>query len=590
MNARRFLLALAAILAAAATARAAHPTVTLLDEDRKSVLETGRPVSATQTCAHCHDTEFIAQHSTHAGALCLADPAGLAPASERPQRQSVSMNCFLCHIAAPDNEARLAELWAGRAEWAATATLAKTGLARRTDEGWTYPRDAFPADGRVKAGTLSLAPPKSEQCGLCHGQVYRGEAPLELKLSLGQSSTAAKGEVFSPQRISASAANIAGKEGLSRPWDVHAERLLECASCHYAGNNPAMTAPAAAAAPKHLTFEPRRLSIREFLKRPDHRLAGDPASPAAAHCPGGSMRGPAGGPAGGGAGSCVDCHNASATHGWLPYREAHFARLSCEACHIPQSYAPAVAEMDWTLPRAGDEPRVVWRGIDGGHPSATATVRGFRPALLPRKDSDGQMRLAPYNLVAQWYWTAGGKSPQRVSMATLRKALGKAEEGGNEAILDAPEKIEAVKQRLAAAGVESPRIEAELQARAIHHGVAPAKWATRRCETCHAADSRLSEPFVLAAHMPGGVAPKNAVGSPAAMGGRVVALRDGSARYEPNLDGASIYVLGHSRWWWVDLLGGVAVAAVIGVAAVHAGARIVCRRKCRGQEPKGENS
>ena len=43
------------------------------------------------------------------------------------------MNCFLCHTAEPNQTARLAELEAGRFEWAGPAPLAGLGVVRRLD-------------------------------------------------------------------------------------------------------------------------------------------------------------------------------------------------------------------------------------------------------------------------------------------------------------------------------------------------------------------------------------------------------------------------------------------------------------------------
>lgn len=45
-----------------------HPSFTLLDENGVNVLDSGGAVSTMQTCAACHDTTFIAQHSFHADA------------------------------------------------------------------------------------------------------------------------------------------------------------------------------------------------------------------------------------------------------------------------------------------------------------------------------------------------------------------------------------------------------------------------------------------------------------------------------------------------------------------------------------------
>jgi thiosulfate reductase cytochrome b subunit len=42
-----------------------HPDFPLLDENSQNVLNSGGPLSTTETCGACHDTEFIALHSFH---------------------------------------------------------------------------------------------------------------------------------------------------------------------------------------------------------------------------------------------------------------------------------------------------------------------------------------------------------------------------------------------------------------------------------------------------------------------------------------------------------------------------------------------
>ena len=297
---------------------------------------------------------------------------GPAVPADSPKTGAVEMNCFLCHTPKPDNQARIKELQKGRFLWANTATLASTGLVHRTQNGWAYQRAAFLPDGRLEASKLGIREPTSENCGLCHGMADRGEQPLRLELSVRQWSTATKGQVFSPQRISESAVNLNDKEHLARSWDVHAERLLECTSCHFSLNNPAFYEPTPRSRPKHLVFEPRRLTPGQYIEQPSHQFAkGHTSQGTLARHLDGTMR------------RCEDCHNAADTHDWLPYQEAHFSRLSCEVCHISQVYAPAIRQVDWTILTPSGEPQVQWRGIDGDPANPTAVVTGFQPVLLP---------------------------------------------------------------------------------------------------------------------------------------------------------------------------------------------------------------
>jgi hypothetical protein len=496
----------------------------------------------------------------------------------------VEMNCFVCHTPKPDNSARIRELDAGRFQWANTATLASTTLIRRTQDGWAYQREAFLPDGRVDARRLGVREPKSENCGLCHGRVDRGVEPVNLEFSLAQWSTATKGQVFSPQRISESALNLKDKEHLARPWDVHAERLLECTSCHFSTSNPAFHEPTPRTQPKHLKFDPRRLTVGEYLKRPSHQFAkGHTSQGTLARNLDGTMR------------RCEGCHNAADAHNWLPYQEAHFSRLSCEACHVPQVYSPAIRQVDWTLLTPSGDPQIRWRGIAGDPANPTAPVDGFRPVLLPAQGMNGRTRLVPHNLISAWYWVEGGATPRPVRLIDLKAAIlqnGKYHpevaavleiHGGQPAttntfLLDTPARVDAVRRRLEAVGVVQPHIEAEIQPYSLHHGIGPAKWATRKCETCHTADSRLSERFALASYAPGGILPKLVADSGIELNGQLQIGSDGQLDYQPSTRQASLYVLGHNRWNWINVLGALSLLTVVVGVVVHAGLRAVTAR------------
>jgi hypothetical protein len=409
-----------------------------------------------------------------------------------------------------------------------------------------------------------------------------------LELSLSAWSTATKGQVFSSQRMFESANNLKDKQELTRPWDVHAEALLECSSCHFSLNDPAHYEPTRRNRPDHLAFEPRRLSIGEYLVRPNHQFAkGQTAQGTIARHLDGTMR------------RCDDCHDASAGHEWLAYREVHFRRLSCEACHIPKVYAPAIRQVDWTLPSPQGRPRIVWRGIDGGLDDPAAQVEGFTPVLLARDDLDGQTRLVPHNLVASWYWVEGGPTPRPARLADLKAALAPGGEYHDEILaaldtdgdgqldtaertLDTGEKVAAVRNRLQAVGVTDPRIEAEIQPYGIHHGVGPARWATRECETCHTGDSRLATPMTLASYVPGDVEPTPVGDSGVSLHGSFEKDSRAALSFRPSTRRSGLYVLGHDRWTWVSVVGGLALVGVVVGAGVHTTLRIRSRKKGTG--------
>ncbi len=528
----------------------------------------------------------------------VLDPAtGQTQPWDWPSSGVVEMNCFLCHVSQPSNGARVDELRAGRFQWAGTATLEKTGVVQRSPAGWQYIRELFRPDGTVTAATLGIQEPTSENCGQCHGQTQFGDEPVRLETSLQAWSTATKGQIFSPQQLRDSAINLQDKQQLGRPWDIHAAAMLECTSCHFSLNDPKSYEPSRRGRPRHLRFEPRRLSCGEFLQQPSHQFAkGQTAQGTIAGNLSGTMR------------RCDDCHDASSAHDWLPYRDVHFARLSCEACHIPQVFAPAVRAVDWTMLSPRGEPRMEWRGVRGDPSDAASLVTGFRPVLLPRWELDGASRLVPHNLLTAWFWVEGNAQQRPVRLADLRAALldgdgyhadllpaldenhdGRIQ--GTEAIVNTAQKMEAVRSRLLAVGVQDPRIQGEIQPFGLHHGVGPAQWATRACETCHATDSRLAEATQLASFSPGGVRPQLVGDAGVLLTGRLSVDGDGGLVFQGDTREAGLYVLGHNRWTWVNWVGQLALLATVCGVVVHTGLRVWASRSAarirRGGEGEG---
>ena len=493
---------------------------------------------------------------------------------------AVEMNCFLCHTPAPDNAARLQALQEGRFAWAASATLLGTGLIEPTAEGYRWKTSSFEASGEPKEGLLAIQDPGDANCGLCHGLV---QDKLEQPVSLAGCSpetyrTVTSGQIVSGQRVSDSGMNLMGKDELTRSWDVHAERGMSCTDCHYSLNNPVYDQESEASRPEHMTFDPRRLGLGEYLYQPLHEFArGQSAQGALAPELQGTMRG------------CESCHSLQATHDWLPYKERHVEALRCETCHISKQYANALQQIDWTVLGPEGLASTTCRGLQQDASSDSDLITGFEPALLPQADAQGATDLVPLNLVSAWYWVYGDP-PRPVRLIDLQAAWFEEEAyapqvlaafdrdgdgvlGDNELRIDTPPKQALISGRLAALGLQDPRIVAEVIPYSINHGVAAGEWAVQDCRVCHAEDSRLTQPVLLASYQPGGVTPQLVPGSRVAFQGELYSDDGGSLYYRPDTSQQGSYVFGHDRLGWIDRLGGFTFLGVLAGVVAHGGLR-----------------
>ena len=499
------------------------------------------------------------------------------------------MNCFLCHTGNPNNTDRIHEIQQGNFQWAATATLSNTGVVEKTKGEWRYQKNAFDAYGNVKKELLPIKDPSNENCGQCHGLVHSdNKQPLVFDdFSFSSWSTLTTGQVFSAQRISDSGLNLHNKKSLDRSWDVHTERLLDCVDCHYSVNNPIYYQEAADTRPDHLQFDARRQDFSDYVYRPSHQFAsgrfdhnenyGMDVS---------SMR------------SCESCHDMLSTHNWLPYKEKHVQSMTCEACHVPQVNAPSQKVLDWTLISPNSEPRVEFRGIDEPVVKSNTFIKGYEPVLLPRKESDGRFKLAPYNLVTTWYWAIG--DPERpVRFFDLKKAFLEnnsyhtdivkafdADHDGNlsetEKRLDTPLKVKTAIQRLQAVGVENPVIRGDVQPYAIHHNVAEGEFATRDCETCHSQTSRISQSYELAGFVPLTGEKSNFISSlPVKFSGKIKIDDSRKMIYKPVVRSDGFYVLGHDKVIAVQWIGALTVIFVLIGILIHGGLRIKYTRRLK---------
>jgi thiosulfate reductase cytochrome b subunit len=503
----------------------------------------------------------------------------------------VEMNCFICHISEPDLPARAGALASGNFGWANTATLGLTGIVANGADGPVYLSEAFADDGVLIQSNLGLQAPTNRNCGACHGVVHTNpDIPLD-DAGITAWRTSTTGQIISPQRISDSGLNIAGKADLDRSWDVHAERVVACTDCHFSLNNPVYSDGSPQDDLGHLVFDPRRLDISAYLLRPDHDFArGASGLDAVPPEQTGAMR------------RCESCHDSGVSHSWLPYTDRHMAALSCETCHIPNLYAPAIESVDRTVLTAAGGPVIRYRGIADPE-SETPLLTGFEPVLLPAADvdADGKIRFTPFNLVSAWYWVYTSDSETRpVRQIDLEAAW---LEGGGyaveilavfdldkngdlepaELIIDTDEKEALIGARLAELGLADPRIAGEVQPYPIHHDVTGGEWATRDCSACHAADSRLGRPVVLSGYVPGGVEPVFAAAGPDLAPGTMAVDANGALTFTPDPSGQGFYLLGHDRVGWIDGLGISLFAAVLIGVTVHGGLRYVNARRKAGQ-------
>jgi len=511
----------------------------------------------------------------------ILDPeTGKAIAWNWDESGVVEMNCFLCHIPDPDNERRKEALEAGAFAWANTATLLGSGIVEQSSDGYTWNEQAFDEYGALKPDYVTIQDPSNENCGLCHGLVHDDlDEPL-VKAGCEPESwrTETTGQIVSPQRLSDSGMNLRGKEDLSRTWDIHAERAVNCTDCHHSLNNPVYFQGDTSI--EHLEFDPRRIEIGEYLAQPVHDFArGQSAQRNLAPDLKDSMR------------RCESCHNIEKTHDWLPYKERHVNALTCESCHIPKLYSPAIQQVDWTVIQTDSEPQSACRGYIGESGSLESLVTGFEPVLMSRQELDGNSRIAPYNLITAWFWVYGDP-PRPVREIDLQAAWldgdgyhedvlaifdenldGQLNE--NELAIDNAEKEALITRRLETLGLLNPRIQGEIQPYNINHDVATGEWATRDCETCHSEDSRMAQPFLLASYTPGGVSPEFVNDSNTLPSGELYTDVDGKLYYQPNSQSDGLYVLGHNRVNWIDTLGGAMFVCVLLAIAIHGGLRFI---------------
>jgi thiosulfate reductase cytochrome b subunit len=519
-------LALAAPAVAQQGVNPIHPVFAPLDAAGKKV-RTAEEMSPEKTCGGCHDAVYIAAHTDHK-----------APRS--------AATCLQCHVSGGRLDIR----------------------PERLD-----------AEGKLRRESIRIGTPRAANCGNCHGLVSDGQGPVVLPPGFegapppGRtwSLTQGEGAIVAPQRMNDSFLDLEGKESLAAPWDVHAAKLVDCIACHYAGNSPART-DGKHGSLRYLTADPRRQTQAEFLVRPDHRLAEL---------------------------DCRGCHDPMKAHAFLPYRERHMEVLSCAVCHASVLMGPAAEMVDATAVTAAAGPVVRYRNVErrAGDTLNTAIIRPLKPLLVERVESDGVRRVAPVNLVSRYRWVSrstgsdvpfetvahawldGGAHAPEVLAAFDTDRNGRIDEA--ELRLDTPAKTELIAARLRALGVEEPVVVGTLDAHPLAHGISTRDRALKDCNACHAEDSRLTDDYLVASYLPGGIPPRPPEGARVALAGIVGPSASGGLVLQREHEAApgSLHVLGHSRQAWTNRIGFLAFLAVLLGVTVHGGLRYAFRRK-----------
>ena len=629
-NMRTFILGglLMAVSSLSATANGLHPEVPILDAQGTPVVESGLPMSTMVSCGgDCHETSYIMGSSDHADAgasqLGIGDNAhgwqqgsgyfggwdpiaydtdGLTASGDMdleawlkrygsrhvgggPVNGLVEMDCLLCHTSI-DNSAREVAITNGDFAWANSASLSSLEVLVQQDGQWLWDVSKFKANGALSDGLLDIRKPRDENCAQCHGMAETGlETPLTISTDQDtRHNTDRTGQIISPQKLLNSGLNISGKEDLNYPFDVHTDRVIGCVNCHYSLNNPVYFRQREESRPAHLDFDPRRMTSSEYLVRPLHQFAkGQSTLGLAAAETQNSLR------------RCESCHVAESVHEWLPYKQRHFKSLACESCHIPKLFGPGLQAVDWTMLDNEAQPIRQYRNVTGDPVAIDSLIEGFRPLILPRADADGEFKLAPFNLVTAWYWTAGDPAVP-VSREQLENALfaggvyhpdivaaldgnGDGQLTDDELRLDDETSVNAVKARLAATGLSGLQIQSDITPFSISHNVVNGQQATKECSNCHDRDSILAASFTLSDYTPGGASPQEISYAGVEFSGEVSGGASGGASFIPDTRSAGFYIIGLDGESWADLVGLLMFLGVALGVTGHSIARYVSSRR-----------
>jgi len=115
---------------------------------------------------------------------------------------TMEMNCFLCHLETPNNEARTDFIQNGQFGDANTATLIGLGVVEYNGSTWTWNPQAFDENtNELKSDFVQIQDPTNANCAACHGEIHTDTTqPLTAgACDLNNPQTATTGQVVSPQ-------------------------------------------------------------------------------------------------------------------------------------------------------------------------------------------------------------------------------------------------------------------------------------------------------------------------------------------------------------------------------------------------------
>lgn len=508
-----------------------HPAVEPFNAIRQNAFYTATPIDANATCGNCHDTGYITSHSTH-------------HFMEQPDwaTADVSVTCFDCHV--PDQS------------------------------GWVA--ENMDMYGKIAAQTAGIRKASNQVCAKCHGVVQSDalSIPDDYTTQIRDESgyltydlTRLTGAFFSDLPFSKSTMNLKNKSELQFAADVHAQRLIGCGDCHHTANNPAKSSPKGNQL-RHLKKDPRVASFSDYLKTPNHMLAMP---------------------------QCTDCHNAMATHDFLPYKKAHLDVLDCQSCHIPKVYGPMVSGIDETVLTESGAPFIEYSEDFSSDAAPNARlISGVSPYLLLHQDPQGKRKIGAYNLVANWYWLddATGK---RVPSAALKQAYLNPDQSGyrdevvavfdqnhnghvepNELQIRSASQSKAIARLLQQSGVARPRIQGVVDAHPIVHGIRNKSGVTAQCDSCHSESGRLNHSIEISKRNPAGAQLSAGKNIAALTNGHLVA--SSKIQWERQPASAHFYIFGHTRTRWSDMGGFLIFILSLCSVLLHGAYRFATRK------------
>ncbi len=372
--------------------------------------------------------------------------------------------------------------------------------------------------------SLIISRPRTGHCQQCH----TNESIYSKK----------SGRVFSADKISQSDLNIAEKQNLNHPWDIHAERGVHCSDCHFSSNNPVYLRKESTKKQEHLIFDPRRPDIGEFLKKPNHQLAFQNNSRY----------------------DCTYCHTGEHSGIWQERSDIHFKKLACQSCHTPTLNAPVLKSINATIIDHSGNSLKAFHNVD-----STGVISSFRPKLYK---TTPESKFAPYNRVEEHYFystQSNSRVPDSIIAAiTLehQTEINSYLDTNKDKEISLQEKIPAsgvyldfVKIKLLEKGFEGVVVKSMWSFHAVAHNTVTGAYATKECTECHSSNNAFSTTYVPSE-------PTEILQS-----------------FECSED--ALYIFGNKCTSTINLMGIFAILTVLVGILLHGGLRIILRLKNR---------